>query len=177
LFIQDHLDAGPSISTETVISILDQSRTASELCLCVNEHAEHLVPPKDHPLYQSLRKNQSLHAFSFLEIVEDDEAPPKCLQRDDHLWKEVTREATSLVTFTRLLSALKISQKSPFPAEIITQILSYSFAQSPLWNKEQLDIIIRCLRDRRTIGSVYSEVVKLDKNVLYVKCTRALARL
>ncbi len=161
-------DHEPVLSINVVRSILEKNQTASVLALKGCD-----------PIYRCKLEgsglSRSLHQFEFRgERASDSRFR---IQRNDHVWRQVTNEAIKLLSLTRILAAFKRVRSHRLPLEIISYCLTYSVVQSPLWIKEQLDVIIRCLRDRKTLGLVCSQVVPFDKNALFVRCKRALKQL
>jgi hypothetical protein len=89
-----------------------------------------------------------------------------------------TNEETGyLIKFTRLLAAYKPAKPLRVPTEIILQIFKISALEAKVFNSSRLNVIVRCLADRRTLGEVNSQVVPMDAAVLYRKCLGALKRL
>jgi hypothetical protein len=123
-----------------------------------------------------IKRNQSLQRFLFLSEELNDYGS-RSFVRDPAIWKQVNDEAARILLSLRILSAFRRSRDSRLPTEIIAQCLTYAITQSPLWIKEQMAVIIRCLRDRRTIGMIRPYVAKFDKNVLFVQSKRALAKI
>ena len=165
----------PPLSLETVISVLATNHTCSSLIV----NATATFYPKEPRFIEAFNANKALGSFWFRALASD-------LVAEDHdyyrmkrgdLWTDSIKETRDLLKTTRILSAIKRSQTQKLPTEVIEQILTCSIAQNSMWIKDQLDVIIKCLRDRRTLGKVHSDVVDLDKNVLFVRCKRALAQL
>ena len=97
--------------------------------------------------------------------------------RETEIWDQLTQDASNLLKCTRLLSSFRFKVGARLPVELVERILTSDMLESNLWFDEKLKTIIRCLKNRETIGLVHSEVVELDANVLYVKCARALDRI
>ncbi len=162
----------PSLSTEQVYSIVAKNQTATYLSFA--NYVGNDVTPKVYKEFIS--QNHSLEGFNFCND-ELENGFSLSFNRDAAVWKQVNEEAAQLLLCSRIFSAFRRSSDCYLPNEIIARCLTYSVAQSPLWIKEQLVIIIRCLRDRRTIGMIRPYVAKFDKNVLFVRCKRALAKI
>ena len=168
IFIEDSGERMPPLSRQALDSILDRNKTATTLIFASDDGK--LLTDES---YLIMNRSKSLFSFEFCSFLRPAGLP--CLiRRDESQWNRVTTEAGKILLHSRILSAIR---RAPLrlPLEIISYILVYSVAQSSLWIKEQLDVIFRCLRDRRTLRKVRSEVVKFDKNVLFVRCKRALA--
>ena len=164
----------PDLPKQVLDLIAAQNETASKLSFASRFGS--LASEEQHALF--FDQNKSLNQFEFrTDELDPDVSKVYLVQRDESLWKQVNEEGRELIFGSRILSASNFSQAPRLPVELIAKILMYSVAQSPLWIKKQLDLIIRCLRDRRTIGMIRSDVVEFDKNVLFVKCKRALAKL
>ena len=143
-------------------------------------------------LYPLFESNHSLQYFSSYvrdpaldaESDNEDEDMDDFLvdivyRQDRELWRQTTNEAAMLVKVNRLLSFYYSNGTTRrLPLELILYILSPSFfVTSSLWDVEELKMIMDGLRDKRTLGMIYTPVTEFDKNVLYVRCKRALDRL
>ena len=163
------------LSTEQIISILEHNQTASNLHFAVSKRD--MKEWKDgnrgtDAEREAFSLNRSLNSFWYRKNYGNVAC---ALERSESDWNQVTNEATFLLSNMRIISAVKRTSRLRLPIEIIEQILS--FVKSHLWIPKQLRVITRCLRDRRSIGKIRSEVVKFEKNVLYVRCKRVLAQL
>ena len=124
---------------------------------------------------EAFELNRSLRSLSYHD--DDFSTHGRLFERNRMIWIQTTREAQILVRDARMFSSSKWTRKLCLPVEVIEQILMCSVAQGTLWTKRQIRVIVRCLLDRKTIGMIHSEVVKFDKNVLFVKCKRVLVQL
>ena len=158
----------PELPEEAINSILDQNQTATTLVFASSFQVPKVVV--DYGLFSKF--NKSLNMFHFVSGLSS-----YLVTRKPSDWNLVNSEAREILVYSRILSAFQAKRTLRLPLEIISQIFIYSVAQNPLWIKGQLDVIFRCLRDRRTLGKIRSEVVEFDKNVLFVKCKRALTRI
>ena len=84
---------------------------------------------------------------------------------------------SDLIKNTRALVGCKPKKKAVLPAEIILIILKYSIVELGAISSSRLNLIMKCLLDRRTVGLVYTEQFKLSVPILYTRCARALKRL
>ena len=174
IYISDDEERMPELPKELIDLILERNRTATRLTFTT-----FLGDPLPREQCDSiLHRNRTLVEFEFVDHLLNPHGELSCrVRREESQWKQVNREAADIVSRSRILASFRHSESTRLPIEIISSIFTYLMAQSPLWIKEQLGVIFHCLRDRRTIGMVRSEVVHFDKNVLFVKCKRALANL
>ena len=170
IYILDDEERMPELPRGLIDLVLERNSTATKLGFTT--FLGDLLLPEQCNLI--LNQNRSLRIFEYCE--EQAELQACRVTREESQWKQVNSEAVDILSYSRILASFRHSKSTRLPIEIISSIFTYSTAQSPLWIKEQLDVIFRCLRDRRTIGMVRSEVILFDKNVLFVKCKRALAR-
>jgi hypothetical protein len=87
------------------------------------------------------------------------------------------KEIGPLIKFTRLLAGYKLSKPLRVPTEIILHIFKINALEAVPKNSPHLNLIMKCLADRCTLGKVRCEVVSADWAVLYSKCSRALKEL
>ncbi len=87
------------------------------------------------------------------------------------------KETGHLVRFTRLLAGYKLGRPLRLPMEIILHIFKINALEATPTNSHHLNLIMKCLFDRRTLGRVRSEVMPFSLAVLYSKCARALNEL
>ena len=163
------------LSSNQVISILEHNQTASTLHFAGSKRdvkewkdGNRGTDAEQNAISLNRSINSFWHRINYYQFA-------FALKRSESDWNQVTGEAVSLLSNIRIISTVKRTSRLRLPIEIIEPILS--FTQSHLWIPEQLRVIIRCLRDRRSLGKIRSEVVKFDKNVLYVRCKRVLAQL
>ena len=171
--ISDEEQQMPELPKELIDLILEKNSCATRLSF-TSFHGNPLMCEHYNSI---LSRNRSLREFEFCNHQINPNGTLACLvTREEYQWKQVNSEAADILLCSRILASFRHSKSTRLPIEIISSIFTYSMAQSPLWIKEKLDVIVRCLRDRRTIGMIRSEAVRFDKNVLFVKCKRALAR-
>ncbi len=158
-----------SVSAETLCRFVQSAECLTELILYRVECPELVQDPSQLvKLQQLVDSHQLLQSICIGDIS-------VCGAHLDRLESRLSlKEIMYLVKFTRLLAGYKLSRPLRVPMEIILQIFGLNALETGAVSSLRLNLIMKCLADRCTLGRVRSEVVEVNWAVFYAKCLQAL---
>ena len=128
-------------------SVNDHERTVDEILDAIHD---------DFPNYDEFTLNTfSYNRFEILNNIKQDLAP--------------------LIKVARVFAGSRMTKSSRLPPELFRLIITQGFEHEK-WYDYQLEVVATALLDRRTLGLVYGDILRISEPYLYVRCREALVK-